>query len=192
MCRSDEGKKAVNAVTFLGRLPTPDKLKGTDAASGMDISPLCLSSSALSLWLWITFCRRTKYAKIWSKYAEDKCMRTREYFCPHSWTKATTSCVSPRHCGRTTCDIFQGFVWIPVKNFWYVNNELMTLGHRVVVTSLILLALLWSSLKGRGFKTDFGGDEDIGVFLNDVKIFSIWIFYFSSELGLSARLAQPD
>lgn len=55
ICWSDEGKNAVNALsTFLGRLPTPDKLKGTDAARGMDIFSLCLTSSLLSLFFWLS------------------------------------------------------------------------------------------------------------------------------------------
>lgn len=38
-------KLCVNAVTFLGRLPAPDKLKGTDAARRIGLFSSCLSSS---------------------------------------------------------------------------------------------------------------------------------------------------
>lgn len=120
----------------------------------MDISPLCLSSpGSLSVALdhFLSkdkICKNMEYG-----YGGQVHEDTGIFLSLHSEQKRRHHVCLPDilHAGRKekaittppTCDIFQRFVWIPVKDFWYVNNELMTLGHCVVVTSLILLALPW-------------------------------------------------
>lgn len=133
------------------------------------------------------FLRRTKYAKIWSERAGDKCGRTGEYFHPRSvFTQTETE---QKKGTRSTCDILKGVCWILLNIFffWQENNGRMTLWLCLAASSCLLYCdNPWGKevlkLEFGGWREDFWMEcpprEDDGSFT--------W------EPGVFANLAQPQ